>query len=399
MNLSDAFTSIAIKQIAQVDIPKRGSNQHELNGTSELRKFFKTAERLRKSIHWHYFADGKDIVSEDGSLTFYDARERSADRTGRSEWRGYYTGDFLSVAHPGDVLLLAKTHDGELHGMLFEAASNWLRSMMLLLKLREITPLYRVIDKDALKQSEVRLAEQLILDELGLAVPITAKPSDQDLMLKTFGKKIPNTKTLANFARDQVEVDLADADETLIRWVERETSLFFALERVLVQERIDRGFASVEDFLEYSISIQQSRRSRMGLSLQHHLNALFKARGLRFAGQARTEGKNRPDFLFPGETEYHDINFDPNLLIMLAAKSTVKERWRQILVEADRIKVKHLITLEPGISNHQTDEMRHHCVQLVIPANLMDTFGPKQVPCIWNIKQFTAHLEANQNHR
>src|SRR6185369_2484709 len=134
MNLSDAFTALAIKQIAQVDIPKRGSNQHEINGTSQLRRFFKTAERLQTNIHWHYFSDGKEIINEDGSLTFYDARLKSADRTGRSEWRGYYTGDFLSVASPGDVLLLAKTHDGELHGMLFEAASNWLRSVMLLLK-------------------------------------------------------------------------------------------------------------------------------------------------------------------------------------------------------------------------------------------------------------------------
>src|SRR6185369_4101614 len=105
MNLSDAFTSIAIKQIAQVDIPKRGSNQHEINGTSQLRRFFKTAERLKTAIHWHYFADGKEIQSEEGSLTFYDARLKSAARTGRSEWRGYYSGDFLSAANPNDVLL------------------------------------------------------------------------------------------------------------------------------------------------------------------------------------------------------------------------------------------------------------------------------------------------------
>src|SRR6185503_11579715 len=117
-------------------------------------------------------------------------------------------------------------------------------SVMLLLKLRDITPLYQVIDKDALKESEVRLAEQLILDELGVAVPITAQPSDQELMLKTFGKEIPNTKTLAKFARDQVEVHVGDADATLMRWIERETALFYALERVLVQERIDRGFQS-----------------------------------------------------------------------------------------------------------------------------------------------------------
>ena len=42
---------------------------------------------------------------------------------------------------------------------------------------------------------------------------------------------------------------------------------------------------------------------------------------------------------------------------MLAVKSTCKDRWRQILAEADRLPVKHLLTLEPGISVAQTDEM------------------------------------------
>lgn len=394
MNLADAFTAIAIKQIAQVDIPKRGSNQHEINGTSQLRRFFKTADRLKTNIHWHYFSDGKEIVNEDGMLTFYDARLKSADRTGRSEWRGYYTGDFLSVASPGDVLLLAKTHDGELHGMLFEAGSNWLRSVMLLLKLDELNPLYRVIEKEALKENEVQLAEQLILDELGIVVPITARPSDQDLMLETFGKKIPKTKTLASFARDHVEVDLNDADSTLMRWIERETALFYALERVLVQERIDRGFESVEDFLEYSISIQQSRRSRMGLSLQHHLAALFLANKLRFTAQGRTEGKNRPDFLFPGEAEYHEVTFNEKHLIMLGAKSTLKERWRQILVEADRIRRKHLCTLEPGISKAQTDEMDRHEVTLIVPVSLHATYDVEQAKTIWNVGRFVEFVKA-----
>ncbi len=396
MNLSDAFTAVAVKEISLVDIPRRGSNQHEINGTAPLRKFFKTAERLKTQIQWHYFADDREVVSAEGTLTFYDARERSANRTGRSEWRGYYTGDFLSVANPGDVLVLAKTSEGILHGMLFEAGSNWLRCVMLLLRLTEFTSLFQVIEKQDLQENEIHFAEQVILDELGLIVPITAKPSDQDLMLKAFGKKIPNTKTLASFAREQVEVDITDPDATLVRWIERETSLFYALERVLVQERIDRDFESVEDFLEYSISIQQSRKSRMGLSLQHHLGALFVGSGLRFTAQALTEGKNRPDFLFPGETEYHDKSFNPSRLAMLGAKSTVKERWRQILVEANRIEQKHLCTLEPGISKDQTNEMLRHKVQLIVPSNLHSTYNEEQLPDLWCLRQFVEFAFHNQ---
>jgi hypothetical protein len=215
-------------------------------------------------------------------------------------------------------------------------------------------------------------------------------------MLKIFGKKIPNTRTLATFAREQVEVDITDADSTLIRWIERETALFYALEHILVQERIDRGFESVEGFLTYSISIQQSRKSRMGFSLQHHLAAVFVGSGLKFTAQARTEGKNRPDFLFPGVLEYHNRLFNSSHLAMLGAKSTVKERWRQILVEADRIEQKHLCTLEPAISRNQTDEMLRHKVLLVIPSDLHQTYAPDQARALWSLRQFVEFVRCIQ---
>lgn len=397
MNLSEAFSEIAVKELALVDIPNLGSNQHEINGSSPLRDFFKTAEKIKTPIKWHYFADDREIVSVEGEFTFYDAREKSVERTGRSEWRGYYTGDFLRIANPGDVLVLAKTHDGELHALVLEADSNWLRSVSVLLGSDEVGPGFRVFSEEVLEGTELELTRQLILDELGIALPLSVKVSDQELMLQIFGKEIPNTKTLSDFARSRVDVDPADADTALVQWIERETALFYALERVLVQERIDRGFESVEDFLEYSISIQQSRRSRMGLSFQHHLGAVFSANHLRFTPQARTERKNRPDFVFPGEAEYQDEEFRADLLVMLGAKSTVKERWRQVLAEADRISEKHLCTLEPGISIDQTEEMLRQKLRLVIPASLFGTYAPTQHEHIWNLNQFVGFVRRKQS--
>ncbi len=43
---------------------------------------------------------------------------------------------------------------------------------------------------------------------------------------------------------------------------------------------------------------------------------------------------------------------------MLAVKTTCKDRWRQILNEAQRIKPKHLLTLQEGVSHRQFDEMQ-----------------------------------------
>ncbi|HEY6230946.1 MAG TPA: type II restriction endonuclease [Pyrinomonadaceae bacterium] len=398
MNLSDVFSDVAVKELTSVDIPRRGSNQHEINGTAPLRNFFKTNEKIKGPIKWHYFADDHEIAYEEGEFTFYDARLRSADITGRTEWRGYYTGDFLSVANPGDVLILAKTRDGELHGLLFEHGSNWLRCAALLLNLPELSIRYQVLSEAELTAAKVELTRQLILEELGVAVPVTYKLNDEDLMLATFGKTIPDTRTMARFARDQIEIDPRNADTALVRLLERETELFYALERVLVQEQLDAKFDSVDHFLAYSISIQQRRKARRGWSLQHHLEFIFTFNKLKFQSQAKTEAKSRPDFLFPGQREYHDVAFDDGLLVMLAAKSTAKERWRQVLAEADRIALKHLCTLEPAISVDQTSEMRRQSVQLVVPEVLFDTYAPKQREQLMTINNFIELVRRKQRN-
>ena len=63
---------------------------------------------------------------------------------------------------------------------------------------------------------------------------------------------------------------------------------------------------------------------------------------------------------------------------MLGAKSTLKDRWRQVLSEAERIDNKHLLTLEPGISENQTSEMQVKQLQLVLPRKLHESFRPAQ---------------------
>jgi hypothetical protein len=57
---------------------------------------------------------------------------------------------------------------------------------------------------------------------------------------------------------------------------------------------------------------------------------------------------------------------------MLAAKTTCKDRWRQILNEADRIPAKHLLTLQEGVSEGQFREMNDAGVRLVVPRALHD---------------------------
>ena len=73
---------------------------------------------------------------------------------------------------------------------------------------------------------------------------------------------------------------------------------------------------------------------------------------------------------------------------MLGAKSTLKERWRQIFSEADRIEHKHLLTLSPGVSVNQTEQMKAGKVRLVVPAGLHQTYQPSQRSWLMNVSQF-----------
>lgn len=186
-------------------------------------------------------------------------------------------------------------------------------------------------------------------------------------------------------------------------WMEREEILFRTLERYLIADRLSKGFAGevdvgvdVDGFLSFSLSVQNRRKSRVGLALENHLELLFAENGLRYARTAVTENKAKPDFLFPGMAEYHNPAYDSLKLTMLGVKSTCKDRWRQVLAEADRINNKHLLTLETAISTHQTDEMASKCLQLVLPRGLHQTYTPAQQAWLMDVAAFTDLVRIRQ---
>ena len=110
--------------------------------------------------------------------------------------------------------------------------------------------------------------------------------------------------------------------------------------------------------IDFANSILNRRKSRAGKSLEHHLATIFSANRLHYEQQIVTEGNKRPDFIFPSGKAYHDIVFPTKDLVFLGAKTTCKDRWRQILNEANRIKDKYLFTLQQGISKNQLSEMK-----------------------------------------
>lgn len=256
---------------------------------------------------------------------------------------------------------------------------------------------------------------QEFLDSFGLTPAETNRPIELDrvapeLMEKqaidTFigGLKVdfPTSQEMSSAARliqYQVYLNrhliLADPDTMLLKWTEEEYRLFRSIEHARYGETVARGFASVDDFIALANQVLNRRKSRAGKSLEHHLAAIFDENKIEYAPQATTEGNKKPDFLFPSEEAYHDMTFAIDKLCTLAAKTTCKDRWRQILNEADRLRDenKYLCTMQQGISAAQMDEMQAEKVILVVPKPYITAYPKDRRDRIWTVRRFVDYIK------
>jgi type-2 restriction enzyme ecoRII len=190
-------------------------------------------------------------------------------------------------------------------------------------------------------------------------------------------------------------VTLTNPDKALLDWTGEEYKLFKALEHARYGDAIAKGFASVDEFVSMANQVLNRRKSRAGKSLEHHLSAIFDENAISYTAQAITEGNKRPDFIFPSEAAYHDFGFPVHKLTSLAAKTTCKDRWRQILNEADRLRdgKKYLCTLQQGISAMQLDEMEAEGVTLVVPKPYISTYPREKQSGIWTLSAFVNYVK------
>jgi hypothetical protein len=114
---------------------------------------------------------------------------------------------------------------------------------------------------------------------------------------------------------------------------------------------------------------------------------------LPFSHPGKSEGNKKPDFLLPSNNDYANLSFPESELIFLGAKTTCKERWRQILNEANRIKEKHLLTLQQGISPNQLNEMAEEKVTLVVPKPYHVLYPAEYQYRLWTVEKFIYYSE------
>lgn len=398
--LKNYFKGIIAKKLSAVETTPKTSNQHEFNATVKMKEIFGLEDRKFKT-DFLYIDDEQSFGATD-FLTWYDARRNHPTRT---EYRLYYPSTAVSeAASSGDSLFICVKQDETILCIVSRQDASITSQLYWLFDI-ESSESGRFTQNAELQtdSGQLEFVARTILTQIGIEYE---EADDQDLLpllLERFNGVFPRTELFSNYARSLVaDVDpIGDPDRTLTKWFDMEEKLFFLLEQHTIRERLKTGFYNGEDvdvdgFVKFSLSVQNRRKSRAGLSLENHICALLDANGIAYSHTPVTENRSKPDFLFPDISCYRDDLFPADNLMMLGAKSTCKDRWRQVLAEADRIERKHLLTLEAAISTFQTDEMADKNLQLVIPLSIHKTYTEKQQAWLFSVADFLHEVRRNQ---
>lgn len=313
-----------------------------------------------------------DIVWNDGETTH--SRFVYYGQGTRDEYRITHFGrgfDWLKPDHTGDLAVICKESDDLYHAYVLsseEEIEGYLSAFSL-----TPTQLSRIINR----------AETETLEEDRVF----------DTFLFEFGDRFPSTAIMAISAEEadrELHGDTIELspDETLIRWINVEYQLFRRVEEQYYNYVTLKPADSLESFVKIGLEITNRRKARAGKSLEHHLAAIFDRCGVHYTPQATTEIKKKPDFIFPSEAAYQDDNFPAASLTFLGAKTTCKDRWRQVLNEANRIQGKYLFTLQQGVSPSQLKEMHEEHLTLVVPASYHGYYPETEWESLITLEEF-----------
>lgn len=290
---------------------------------------------------------------------------------------------FFEEDHVGDFLIIAKHTDEDYSGYVLNTEDD----IETFLAYFNLSPdkKNQLIDVNAAGKPQAKIAR--LLDDFA------SKYTD-----------FPETRIMSEGAREcfnkayRIVADdiIRKPDDIIMNWYDTEEKLFKCMEEKIYSSIISLPFGSVEHFAKIANKVLNRRKSRAGKSLEHHLAQIFSANEIVFEEQAKTENNNTPDLLFPNGECYHNIIFPTENLTMLGVKTSCKDRWRQVLNEAERIKDKHLFTLQPGISKNQLKEMKDANLTLVVPRKNICTFPEEYQDSLFDLSSFIGLVRKKQ---
>lgn len=395
--LEAQFLGAGFKRLSAVDCIAEGvSNQHELNASSAMRAFLGESRKQYECRYVRLEDPGETgpVLDEVSTITYYNSREG---KPRAAEYRLTYpassevmaqarTGDYCWVLRPTDrpdaLLVVVAQGDTAVARQLDRLLGSDLRHEAGGVD----TGTLRLVDLDESGDSDLTLDDADLLAALGVTVSL-GHTRELAQVIEKFGggEKFPGSRELAQFTRSLCGTadPLEDPDTALRDWYVFTTEMFFGLEKHLIGPVIDAELANqstidLERFFALATKYKNSRFSRAGATFEAHWAALLEAHGVRhdvMAKRALPDG-SRPDFLFPSFAHYADPDVADGVLTFLAAKTSTKERWMQVVAEAPRIQTRHLATLDRDLNSSVLMSMLNKRVLPVIPKPIIDDCYP-----------------------
>lgn len=214
---------------------------------------------------------------------------------------------------------------------------------------------------------------QLRLDELFATTTEVCDCTMADLP-PAWGMEFPAPISLSAEAVRRFGGGHLDPDTRLMRRFECEYRIFRTVEEAHVLPTVAGGFPRVEEFVSVAMSVINRRKSRAGRSLELQLATVFEEETVPFESQVTTEPGSVVDFLFPSLDRYQAAAAGDTGIHLLAVKTTLKDRWRQVLQEGRKVSPKHLFTLDEGVTLATYQDMKSRGVQLVVPQRRVAHF-------------------------
>jgi hypothetical protein len=358
----------------------KATNTHQsgyLIGKSAWQMFLDKIPEKGENITIDVEVNWQDSFTTQSKFTYYGAS--------KDEFRLTVFGNnfpFREAENVGDLLVLAKVGKGKFSAFIL-SHDEQIDDFFALLNISP-TDTNKIIPKQLEPSGESKLNECFLsfLHSLEIDFPST-------LDLAAAARNCCNH----SFQISKRDV-ISNPDKTILNWLDSEFQLFKLIEADRYSQYVQAPFRTLEKLIATAQTILQRRKSRAGKSLELHLSEIFRIFDLSFETQKVTEDNKKPDFVFPNIEAYLNPNFDPRKLVVLASKTTCKDRWRQILNEADRVEVIYLFTLQQGISPKQLEEMKKYNVQLIVPKIFIQHFPAEHQNSILTLEQFLVYVKS-----
>lgn len=294
-HLSQYFMGVAAKRLTDVEVNKLISNQHEFQGINSLRGMLGT-ERQVLNAKYIYITDNEIApLTVEATATWYDARIQDPKRS--AEYKLYYpvlAETIIEQVSAGDFLVVAKQQNGSLLIIIADQGTTAENQLKILFNIDDNGENFVVKNEAEADSVPLGFVGNFVLEEIGIVVEDTNESYLED-MLSRFGEVFPKTRVFSDYARSTLHgIDSRnDADAAIIAWMEREETLFRTLERHIVGLKLETGFnGDLDEFVQFSLSVHNRRKSRVGYALENHLEQIFIDHSLSYSRTKETENRS-----------------------------------------------------------------------------------------------------------